>query len=175
MSKIALNEQAISAIYADAASSSEQYTKNGSIAIGGTEEYGGKDNTLDLNTSNSKRLYKNIYTTQKAFAAINTDGSILAWGDNSFGGSGAPTGTEFTKIYSTDSAFAALKSDGSISVWGDSSNGGASPPAGTGFTKIFSTSNAFAAMKADGSISVWGNSNNGGSGSPIGTGFTRID
>lgn len=172
--KVAFNDQAIAIIYSESPSSSETYTKNGSIAIGGASDHGGLDSTIDFNSNSAKRLYENIYTTQKAFAALNKDGSIVSWGDADFGGTGAPTGTGYSKIYSTNSAFAALKSDGSISVWGDSSNGGSNAPTGTGFTKIFSTATAFAAIKSDGSVSVWGDSNNGGSGAPTGTGFTKI-
>jgi hypothetical protein len=44
-----------------------------------------------------------------AFAALKADGSITAWGDSEYGGSGAPAGNGYTKIYSTAFAFAALK------------------------------------------------------------------
>ena len=172
--KVAFNDEAVAIIYSEQPSSSETYTKNGSIAIGGASDHGGLDSTIDFNSNSAKRLYENIYSTQKAFAALNKDGSIVSWGDTDFGGTGAPTGTGYSKIYSTNSAFAALNSDGSISVWGDSSNGGSRAPTGTGFTKIFSTATAFAAIKSDGSVSVWGDSNNGGSGAPSGTGFTKI-
>ena len=62
------------------------------------------------------------------------DGSISAWGDSGYGGSGAPTGSGFTAIYSTYGAFAALKEDGSISAWGMSGYGGSGAPTGSGFT-----------------------------------------
>jgi alpha-tubulin suppressor-like RCC1 family protein len=51
-----------------------------------------------------------------AFAALKTNGSIMAWGAPHFGGTGAPSGSGYTKIYSTDTAFAALKDDGSITA-----------------------------------------------------------
>jgi hypothetical protein len=35
-----------------------------------------------------------------AFAAIKDNGSIIAWGDSKYGGTGAPTGSNYTKIYS---------------------------------------------------------------------------
>jgi aryl-alcohol dehydrogenase-like predicted oxidoreductase len=49
---------------------------------------------------------------------LEIDGSITAWGDPDWGGSGAPDGNGYTKIYSTAGAFAALKADGSITAWG---------------------------------------------------------
>jgi hypothetical protein len=68
-------------------------------------------------------------------------------------GSGAPSGSGYTKIYSTSRAFAALKADGSIKAWGDSDYGGSGAPSGSGYTKIYSNETAFAALQADGSIS----------------------
>jgi transcription elongation factor len=50
------------------------------------------------------------------------DGSITAWGDSDWGGTGAPSGSGYTKIHSTLEAFAAIK-DGTITAWGESSNG----------------------------------------------------
>ncbi|WP_341886561.1 putative Ig domain-containing protein, partial [Synechococcus sp. UW140] len=108
-----------------------------------------------------------------AFAALNADGSISAWGDSRYGGSSAPTGTGFTQIFSNQGAYAAIKADGSIQTWGNGNFGGSSAPSGTGFTQIFSTTNAFSALKADGSITAWGNGF-GGTGAPTGTGFTQV-
>jgi alpha-tubulin suppressor-like RCC1 family protein len=69
-----------------------------------------------------------IYSTYYAFAALKSDGSITAWGYSKYGGSGAPTDSDYTKIYSTYSAFAALKSDGSITAWGGPRYGGSGAP-----------------------------------------------
>jgi hypothetical protein len=35
--------------------------------------------------------YTKIYSTDNAFAALKADGSITAWGDLDYGGSGAPS------------------------------------------------------------------------------------
>jgi hypothetical protein len=43
------------------------------------------------------------------------------------GGTGAPSGSGYTKIHSTLKAFAAIK-DGSITAWGDASLGGTGAP-----------------------------------------------
>ncbi len=95
-------------------------------------------------------------------AALKADGSIIAWGRSSHGGTSAPSGSGYTNIYSTSAAFAALKADGSIVVCGSSSDGGSGAPSGNGYIKIYSTAHAFAAVKADGSITAWGNSDSGG-------------
>jgi hypothetical protein len=52
-------------------------------------------------------------STGSAFAALKADGSITAWGNSDYEGSGAPSTGVYTKIYSNNSAFAALKADGS--------------------------------------------------------------
>jgi hypothetical protein len=49
-----------------------------------------------------------------AKACPEADGSITAWGTPYAGGTGAPSGSGYTKIYSTDGTFAALKTNGSI-------------------------------------------------------------
>jgi hypothetical protein len=41
-----------------------------------------------------------------AFAILQADGSIMAWGSSSHGGTGAPSGSDYTKIYSNGHAFA---------------------------------------------------------------------
>ena len=58
-----------------------------------------------------------------AFAALKSDGSVVAWGDASAGGStaflsppGASLASGVVTVYSTGSAFAALKSDGSVVI-----------------------------------------------------------
>jgi alpha-tubulin suppressor-like RCC1 family protein len=66
--------------------------------------------------------------TSAAFAALKADGSIVAWGSSSDGGSGVPSGNGYTKIYSTGHAFAALKADGSIAAWGANWAGGTGAP-----------------------------------------------
>ncbi|VVH50600.1 hypothetical protein BPUTSESOX_2221 [uncultured Gammaproteobacteria bacterium] len=111
----------------------------------------------------------------QAFATLQADGSITAWGNSGYGGTGAPTGSGYTKIYSNRYAFAALKIDGSITAWGDSDfGGGTGAPTGSGYTKIYSNPEAFAAIKADGSITAWGLSSSGGTGAPTGSGYTKI-
>jgi hypothetical protein len=45
--------------------------------------------------------YTKIYSTYSAFAALKADGSIKAWGDSKYGGTGAPSDSGYTKIYLT--------------------------------------------------------------------------
>jgi alpha-tubulin suppressor-like RCC1 family protein len=55
--------------------------------------------------------YTEIYSNGYAFAALKADGSITAWGNSKYGGSGAPSDNGYTKIYSTGSAFARQRLD----------------------------------------------------------------
>ena len=56
--------------------------------------------------------YHNQHVNGAAFAALAQNGSIHAWGDSSYGGSDAPSGTGYTSISSNYYAFAALAEDG---------------------------------------------------------------
>ena len=124
------------------------------------------------------------YANKTAFAAIKSDGSIIAWGglpsegiDPDFVGKKAPTDSGYTEIYSNEYAFAALKADGSITTWGSLNNGGTNAsnvPTDKGYTKIYSTISAFAALAHDGSIKVWGESDYGGANAPAGSSYTKI-
>jgi hypothetical protein len=68
-----------------------------------------------------------IYSNWYAFAALKNNGTVVAWGNPTFGGA-SPTGlTDVATIYSNGSVFAALKNDGSVFAWGHTLFGGASP------------------------------------------------
>ncbi len=65
-----------------------------------------------------------------AFAAIRADGSVVSWGDPSYGGDSSAVAAQLDgtidvrEVFSTDYAFAALRADGSVVTWGDSRYGG---------------------------------------------------
>ena len=66
-----------------------------------------------------------IESNSSAFAALKTDGTVVAWGNSNNGGDGVPSGLSGVKaIYSTSNAFAALKENGTVAAWGASSSGG---------------------------------------------------
>ena len=124
-------------------------------------------------TAGSSQQFPNL----SAFAEINRDGTVSAWGSGTAGGTvptvlGATTATGFVRtiqLYSNEAAFAALRSDGSLIVWGDN-NFGATPPSGSianaltsGVVAVYSTQNGFAALKSDKTIVWWyGNNTNSG-------------
>jgi len=125
-----------------------------------------------------------IYSTNGAFAALKTDGSVVTWGYMQTGGIQSiydPFTSPFytsvasrltsgvLSIYSTEYASAALKNDGSVVSWGYSTFGGDSDypnsngtSLNSGVVALYSNLNAFAALKNDGSVITWGDSSQGG-------------
>lgn len=72
------------------------------------------DGTVDVTT---------ILSTQRAFAALKADGSVVTWGDSFYGGNSKAVADKLSsgvvKIASDNIGFAALKQDGSIVTWGN--------------------------------------------------------
>lgn len=68
-----------------------------------------------------------IQSTFDAFAAILSDGSVVAWGDPGHGGDCAAVQGRLVQvkdIQATCSAFAAILADGSVVTWGHPQHGG---------------------------------------------------
>lgn len=145
-----------------------------------TEEVTIQGNLSDSagNSASASRLFTmpsykvtKIYNTNNAFAALRANGSLVAWGSSSGGGTAPASVTSanagVVNVSSTGTAFAALKADGSVIAWGVASFGGSAPvsvtAANSGVKEIFSNSNAFAALKSDGSVVAWGDASAGGS------------
>ena len=117
-----------------------------------------------------------VSSTEYAFAALKTDGSVHTWGRFGFGSDSSSVRSQLSsgviEIASTDRAFAALKSDGSVVTWGSSTFGGdsssVSSELNSGVTKIYSGfGGAFAALKSDGSVVTWGYNSAGGDSSAV--------
>jgi hypothetical protein len=104
----------------------------------------------------------------RAFAALRADGSVVTWGDSTYGGNSSAVATKLdgtidvTQVFSTGFAFAALRADGSVVTWGDASYGGDSSAVTTKLDgtidvkQVFSSGTTFAALRADGSVVTWG-------------------
>ncbi|WP_206537828.1 hypothetical protein, partial [Prochlorococcus sp. MIT 0702] len=69
-----------------------------------------------------------IFSAEKAFAALKDDGSVVSWGSSHSGGDSSSVAADLSsgvnQIFSTGYAFAALKDDGSVVSWGHSDYGG---------------------------------------------------
>ena len=94
-------------------------------------EYGGNSSSV-ANSINSGVI--EIFSTQRAFAALKSDGSVITWGGLNgqvFGNNSSSVANSINSgvidISSNQRAFAALKSDGSVITWGDSFYGGIVP------------------------------------------------
>ena len=130
-----------------------------------------------------------IYSRDRAFAALKTDGSVVTWGNSDYGGDSSSVSSSLSSgvsaIYSNSSVFAAVKTDGSVVTWGYAERGGhlgkiydrvnsewilvsdVSSDLTSGVSKIFSTGSAFAAVKTDGSVVTWGYAEWGGDSSSV--------
>ncbi|MBC74374.1 MAG: hypothetical protein CME64_00005 [Halobacteriovoraceae bacterium] len=118
-----------------------------------------------------------IVATDRAFAAIRADGSVVTWGDSSYGGDSSSVSSELDGTTAVTSitaasglfggAFAAIRADGSVVTWGNSTSGGDSSAVSsqldgtTAVTTIYATGSAFAAFRTDGSVVTWGDSSYG--------------
>lgn len=119
------------------------------------------------------------YKNTSAFAAIKSNGAVVAWGNPTNGGDSSAVANQLNgcidvkQIYSTYAAFAALREDGSVVTWGATYAGGDSNSVTTeldgsiAVQQIFSTWDAFAALRADGSVVAWGNALAGGDSSSV--------
>ena len=81
---------------------------------------------------------KKVFATGSAFAALKSDGSVVAWGAERYGGGStvynsinetyvsvsSELKSGVAQVYATFGAFAAIKSDGSVVAWGGESAGG---------------------------------------------------
>ncbi|WP_084885924.1 hypothetical protein [Vibrio sp. qd031] len=112
---------------------------------------------------------KTISSTQSAFAAIKSDGSVITWGVIEHGGDSDSVSTQLTggvsHVFANNLAFSALKTNGTVVTWGVGSSGGNSSSVQSKLndvTDIRSTLSAFAALKADGSVVTWGDEETGG-------------
>lgn len=58
-----------------------------------------------------------LYSNEAAFAAVKSDGTVVTWGNDSFGGDSSGVSAELiniNEIFSTQIAFAALKDDKTV-------------------------------------------------------------
>ena len=138
-----------------------------------------------------------LFSSRYAFAALKSDGSVVAWGDPLRGGETGSAQRRLKRgvqtIAATGTSFAALKKNGRVVTWGDPWRGGSkdvvrhhsfhwtlndSDDRGnvissvrdqlkSGVEQIFSTRYSYAALKEDGSVVTWGLSKTGGDSSAV--------
>lgn len=100
----------------------------------------------------------------QAYAAIKRDGTVVAWGEASFGGTIPPDIIpqlfNVKRINASGGAFAALRADGRIITWGDAEHGGTIPvaiaPLLNQVIHVMGSTSAFTAVLANGNVFSWG-------------------
>ena len=89
----------------------------------GHTQYGGDSSPVQSQLKN----VQHIAATDRAFAAILLDGSVVTWGDASSGGDSSSVHQQLKgvqKIRASKNAFAAILGDGSVVTWGHVFRGG---------------------------------------------------
>ena len=94
---------------------------------------------------------------ERAFAALRGNGSVVTWGQASYGGDSSSVSSSLVNVQSissTNLAFAALRGNRSVVTWGYALSGGDSSSVSSSLVNvqsIYSTANAFAALTGNGS------------------------
>ena len=102
--------------------------------------------------------------------ALKSDGTVIAWGNNSSGQSNVPAGlSDVQAVAAGDHHSLALKSDGTVVAWGNNGYGQRSVPTGlSGVEAIAAGGYHSLALKSDGTVIAWGNNSSGQSNVPAG-------
>ncbi|MCX6924577.1 MAG: immunoglobulin domain-containing protein [Verrucomicrobia bacterium] len=92
--------------------------------------------------------------------ALKTDGTVVAWGENTFGQSTVPAGlNNVIAVAAGGYHNLALKTDGTVVAWGFNDEGQAAVPIGlSNVIAIAAPGLRSLALKSDGTVVAWGNS-----------------
>ncbi len=91
--------------------------------------------------------------------ALRDDGTLLVWGDNSFGQTNVPVGlSSVVAISAGNNHCLALRADGTLAVWGDNGYGQGAAPAGISNVVGVSCGPSYnLVLMRDGTVAGWGN------------------
>lgn len=91
------------------------------------------------------------------YLALKKDGTVAAWGVNSYGQSDVPAGlANVVAVSAGNNISVALKADGSVVEWGDPQMVSQLPAGLTDLVAISAGSNNILAIKSDGTLTQWG-------------------
>jgi alpha-tubulin suppressor-like RCC1 family protein len=110
---------------------------------------------------------RRVFARDNRNFVIMADGSLIGWGDPTFGLTSAPTapsGVSYEEVeigvnVNTASYAVALRSDGQLVAWGDNSWGQCNVPAlppGLAYVQVAAGPRHVAAVRSDGSVVCWG-------------------
>ena len=101
-------------------------------------------------------VYHNIFCGKDNFAALDINGCIKCWGNNTDNLNNPPDGDKFCKIVFNEKAAAAIDIQGNIITWGNQNYGGNITIMNKNFVDIFSNTIQFTAIDRKGYIFSWG-------------------
>ncbi|HWY31982.1 MAG TPA: hypothetical protein VNX46_14575 [Candidatus Acidoferrum sp.] len=120
-------------------------------------------------TNATPLLFKSIACGGWHSLGVQTNGTVVAWGDNSMGQTNVPAGlSEVMAISAGAFHNLALKSDGTVVAWGANGAGQSTVPAGLGnVVGVAAGERHSLALKSDGTIMAWGDNSYGQSTVPV--------
>ena len=108
--------------------------------------------------------------------ALRQNGSLIAWGDNTYGQGNVPAGNDFVAIATGNFHSLAVREDGTIAAWGrDNDNQVSGAPTGSNFVAVSGGYYHSLALREDGSIAGWGANSYGQSTPPAGNDFAAVE
>jgi alpha-tubulin suppressor-like RCC1 family protein len=132
-------------------------TKNGRVVVWGQpiNDYGQGDVPAGLNEAGD---VVDIECGTRHMLALKSDGTVVAWGDNSFGQCDVPAGLDHVVAIAAAMYYSmALQANGTLVIWGADNNGRELENLNLQFVKaIAAGSHHVVALKWDGSLAVWG-------------------
>lgn len=134
------------------------FNENGSsnLTINGVDATSGA-----LGISKTSQLQGNAIAGGNTFSlGLKSDGSVVAWGDNTLGETTVPAAAQsgVVSVAAGNIFSLALKNDGSVVAWGQNASGQTTVPASaqSGVTAIAAGDSHALALKNDGSVIAWG-------------------
>ncbi len=107
--------------------------------------------------------FKAVAATANHNLALKQDGTVIAWGDNTYGQTTVPSGLSGVIALATGELHSlALKQDGTVVAWGDNFPGQTTVPSGlSGVIAVAAGAYHNLALKQDGSVVAWGDNQSG--------------
>jgi hypothetical protein len=108
--------------------------------------------------------------------ALHADGTVTAWGDDSYGQSSTPPELRHVVAVAAGTGHSlALTADGTVTAWGDDSDGQTAVPAGLSDVVAIAAGGGHSlAVKADGTVTAWGDQTGKGGANQVPTGLSDV-